>query len=504
MRAIGFDTYGGPEVLHEVELPDPRPGPGEILVRVELIGEGSTEEEARKYVNSINVDLSQSGNRVVARTSHHIIRCNNCGRLVNYTVTAPRDVVLSLINRFGNIYLNDEFNIVRDQDASTQTNFIARNNIRTAKFTSKHKNEDTTNIISRDGDIYLGYSAGSSVYNSADAYVSSSTTGNTNDFTYDASQSSKDGQLNIMAGWDDSKPTMTNAEGMEGGNVYFSRIITDLKDAQKHNTTIAIPYSSEYICNVREDLYKRAGESMVKYEHSGIIGGLGRCGEETSAGWTKYAGALDNPGLLAKLNIMAANDRSLKYTGNGGNLIVDAGKRGNIILNRGAQIEFQDKTGNATFRTREGDIDMRDVTNAEKMKGSLLFLAQLENLSDLAKIGVCGCDEMRNNVYLQDFEYTATGNSGSVFIGADNNIKLNYGGLTNIGTRQDPFLSTDYEEKDGYILKKGRGYDPSSADHCGTYYHCDLDGSENKARDLILNFREGGVPPAPVPPTSVP
>lgn len=77
-----------------------------ILVRVELIGEGSTEEEARKYVNSISVDLSQSGNRVVARTSHHIIRCNNCGRLVNYTVTAPRDVVLSLINQFGNIYLN--------------------------------------------------------------------------------------------------------------------------------------------------------------------------------------------------------------------------------------------------------------------------------------------------------------------------------------------------------------------------------------------------------------
>ena len=397
----------------------------------------------------------------------------------------------------GNIYLNDEFNIVRDQDASTQTNFIARNNIRTAKFTSKHKNEDTTNIISRDGDIYLGYSAGSNVYNSADAYLPSSTTGNTNDFTYDASQSTKDGQLNIMAGWDDSKPTMTNAEGMEGGNVYFTRIISNLKDAQKHNTTIAIPYSSEYICNVREDLYKRAGESMVKYEHSGIIGGLGRCGEETIAGWTKYAGALDNPGSLAKLNSMIPNDRSLKYTGNEGNLIVDAGKRGNIILNRGAQIEFQDKTGSATFRTREGDIDMRDVFDAQRMKGSLLFLAQLENLSDLGKIGVCGCDEMRNNVYLQDFEYMGSGNSGSVFIGADNNIKLNYGGLTNIGTRQDPFLSTDYEEKDGYILKKGRGYKGKN-NGCDTYYHCDLDGSENKARDLILNFREGGNPTAPI------
>ena len=388
----------------------------------------------------------------------------------------------------GNIYLNDEFKIERVQTASTQTNFIARNNIRTAKFTSTHLNEDTTNIISRDGDIYLGYSAGSSVYNSSDAYGASTTTGDANDFKYDANASTKDGQLNIMAGWDDSHPAMTHTEGMEGGNVYFTRIITDLKATQKHNTTIAIPYSSEYICDVREDLYKRSGESMVKYEHSGIIGGLGRCGEETTAGWTKYAGALDNPGTLAALNSMAVNDRSLKYKGNEGNLIVDAGKRGNIILNKGAKIEFQDKTGNATFRTREGDIDMRDVFDAETMKGSLLFLAQLEDLGKLSDIGVCGCDEMRNNVYLQDFKYTATGNSGSVFVGADNNIKLNYGGLTNIGTRQDPFLSTDYETyPNGAVKKIGRGYKGVDAG-CGLNYHCDLNGDENKARDLELNF----------------
>ena len=122
------------------------------------------------------------------------------------------------------------------------------------------------------------------------------------------------------------------------------------------------------------------------------------------------------------------------------------------------------------------------------MKGSLLFLAQLEDLGKLSDIGVCGCDEMRNNVYLQDFKYTATGNSGSVFVGADNNIKLNYGGLTNIGTRQDPFLSTDYETyPNGAVKKIGRGYKGVDAG-CGLNYHCDLNGDENKARDLELNF----------------
>ncbi|WP_416367358.1 NADP-dependent oxidoreductase [Nocardia terpenica] len=34
MRAIGQDVLGGPEVLHEIELPVPSPGPGEILIRV--------------------------------------------------------------------------------------------------------------------------------------------------------------------------------------------------------------------------------------------------------------------------------------------------------------------------------------------------------------------------------------------------------------------------------------------------------------------------------------
>ena len=465
----------------------------QALNNVEFNADG-TWDAATGNKNNIYV-LSDAGNIVAQKLT---IKNDNSGTepahgLINFMTAGRTDIngacTPGTRNKDnGNIYLNDEFKIERAQTASTQTNFIARNNIRTAKFTSTHLNEDTTNIISRDGDIYLGYSAGSSVYNSSDAYGASSTTGDANDFKYDANASTKDGQLNIMAGWDDSHPAMTHTEGMEGGNVYFTRIITDLKATQKHNTTIAIPYSSEYICDVREDLYKRSGESMVKYEHSGIIGGLGRCGEETTAGWTKYAGALDNPGTLAALNSMAVNDRSLKYKGNEGNLIVDAGKRGNIILNKGAKIEFQDKTGNATFRTREGDIDMRDVFDAETMKGSLLFLAQLENFSKLSEIGVCGCDEMRNNVYLQDFKYTATGNSGSVFVGADNNIKLNYGGLTNIGTRQDPFLSTDYETyPNGAVKKIGRGYKGVDAG-CGLNYHCDLNGDENKARLLLLDF----------------
>lgn len=34
MRAVGITEWGGPEVLHLVELPDPEAGPGEVLIRV--------------------------------------------------------------------------------------------------------------------------------------------------------------------------------------------------------------------------------------------------------------------------------------------------------------------------------------------------------------------------------------------------------------------------------------------------------------------------------------
>ncbi len=38
MRAIQIHEYGGPEVLRRVDIDVPRPGPGEVLVRVVAAG----------------------------------------------------------------------------------------------------------------------------------------------------------------------------------------------------------------------------------------------------------------------------------------------------------------------------------------------------------------------------------------------------------------------------------------------------------------------------------
>ncbi len=47
MRAISQDILGGPEVLHEIERPTPRPGPSEVLVRVHATGLNPTDWKHR-------------------------------------------------------------------------------------------------------------------------------------------------------------------------------------------------------------------------------------------------------------------------------------------------------------------------------------------------------------------------------------------------------------------------------------------------------------------------
>ena len=38
MRAVRVHQFGGPEVLQLEEVPDPTPGPGEVVVRVRAAG----------------------------------------------------------------------------------------------------------------------------------------------------------------------------------------------------------------------------------------------------------------------------------------------------------------------------------------------------------------------------------------------------------------------------------------------------------------------------------
>ena len=50
MRAIRIDRFGPPEVLVPCEVPEPAPGPGEVLVRLHAIGVNFADTERRRGI----------------------------------------------------------------------------------------------------------------------------------------------------------------------------------------------------------------------------------------------------------------------------------------------------------------------------------------------------------------------------------------------------------------------------------------------------------------------
>ena len=406
--------------------------------------------------------------------------------------------------RRGNIHFFDSVRINRNNTAAGMTQLKAENHIWTAMldYVDEASTGDTMEIISHKGDIYLGYNDNTApqspyqyVATMNNGYIMqqrpSASCGNplANDVSYDKNRfiytipsTNTKGHLWIKAGWEektDRNSVPDDGSRLAGGNIYFSHIAVNQPTGSDHPTVISIPFSGLWRCGNEGDsiLHNRSGRALQYYENAGIISGVNHCVRP-------YPGALNT-------SASNATDWGLFYRGGKGDLTVDAGNRGNIIFNKGAYLSFEDpsSTGNVVFRTRFGDIDMRNPFNVDTMTGSLLFLAQIENIADLEHSDFCGCKEERNNVYLQDFEFKAHGASGSVFVGADNNIKLNYGGLQNIGTRHDPFLSKDYEKcNDGSLKKVGEGYIGGALGGCGDDLHCDAISSENKARKFLMKF----------------
>ena len=74
MKAVQYDRFGGPEVLRYLDLPDPRPGPGEVLIKTAAIGVNFPDIRERRGVYNKaetrvgGVQLPQVGGIAVAGT----------------------------------------------------------------------------------------------------------------------------------------------------------------------------------------------------------------------------------------------------------------------------------------------------------------------------------------------------------------------------------------------------------------------------------------------------
>src|SRR5262247_4186492 len=70
MKAVVFNQHGGPEVLQYVDVPDPRPGPGEVLIEVKATSINHIDIFLRRGMPGVKVPLP----KIVGSDAAGIIR----------------------------------------------------------------------------------------------------------------------------------------------------------------------------------------------------------------------------------------------------------------------------------------------------------------------------------------------------------------------------------------------------------------------------------------------
>jgi hypothetical protein len=121
------NKYGNIRVIEGTE--------NKILFKIEIIGKGKNKELAQKYAESVSIDFSQSGDLVSAETGLESIHCDNCGRTIHYVVAAPKNVMMKLDNKYGNIYLE---NVIKPLTVELKYGDIQANSLSVATIDIKY------------------------------------------------------------------------------------------------------------------------------------------------------------------------------------------------------------------------------------------------------------------------------------------------------------------------------------------------------------------------------
>src|SRR5688572_14819291 len=92
MRAIRFDRFGGPEVLHAVDVPSPPVGPGQLRVRVRAAGVNfiDTYQRAGRYPVPLPFVAGSEGAGEVAGTGERVAWAGVPGSYAE-EIAAPAD-----------------------------------------------------------------------------------------------------------------------------------------------------------------------------------------------------------------------------------------------------------------------------------------------------------------------------------------------------------------------------------------------------------------------------
>lgn len=99
MRAVQMSEFGGPEVLKVVELPEPKPVPGEVLITVQRAGVNFADTHTRtnSYVRKATLPLVPGGEVAGVRqdTGERVVALTGTGGYAEYA-TAPKEHVFPI------------------------------------------------------------------------------------------------------------------------------------------------------------------------------------------------------------------------------------------------------------------------------------------------------------------------------------------------------------------------------------------------------------------------
>ncbi|HCC53244.1 MAG TPA: hypothetical protein DEQ30_15360 [Porphyromonadaceae bacterium] len=107
----------------------------QIAFKITITGKGKSSEDAKKFAESVDVKFTHKGNDITANTVFEKIRCNNCGRSVDYEVYVPKGTELTLDNQFGDIKIN---NTAKPFRAKLQFGKLYANEVADADLTIQH------------------------------------------------------------------------------------------------------------------------------------------------------------------------------------------------------------------------------------------------------------------------------------------------------------------------------------------------------------------------------
>lgn len=95
MRAVQVTEFGGPEVLENVELPDPEPGPGQVVIDVDHVGVNyaDTHQAENSYLAPTRLPLVPGGEVVGRANGKRVVALLNSGGYAEKAVADQRALV---------------------------------------------------------------------------------------------------------------------------------------------------------------------------------------------------------------------------------------------------------------------------------------------------------------------------------------------------------------------------------------------------------------------------